>query len=202
MSSSLWDWTLAQTRDATASASPTPGGGSIAAISGTFGLSLVVMALEITNKKAPSDTLASLLAEGRSLLDRLSAHADRDVELFERYLRAVRLPKATESESAARDSALSVATLEATEAPLMAAADQLSALSYAEPAVAAIQANVRSDVYAGADILLGAVHASLRNVDINLPHVSDEKQRAVISARADEIAAQSRALHARIVPAR
>jgi formiminotetrahydrofolate cyclodeaminase len=47
----LWDLRLNDFREATASGQPTPGGGSVAGVSATLGLGLVIMALEISSKR-------------------------------------------------------------------------------------------------------------------------------------------------------
>src|SRR5262245_38631331 len=141
---SLWTQPLAEFRDATASAEPTPGGGSVAMVSATLGLGLVLMALEITRKKpdpGKEETLNSLLKEGRELLAKLGEHADHDIAVFQRYMAALRLPKGTEPEKAVRKQAMSDALLAATEAPLTAAADCNRALEIA--CAAADEASVR-----------------------------------------------------------
>jgi formiminotetrahydrofolate cyclodeaminase len=198
MTDSLWDWSLRKARDAAASPSPTPGGGSIAMVSGAFGLSLIVMGLEITRAKVASAEVDSVLAEGRALLATLSDHADRDIEVFEQYMQALRLPKATDEERAARSSALQSATIAATRAPLSAAGDCLAALRYAERAARLVRANVVSDLLGGSDMLLGALKAVLRNVDINLPGLHDEALRTQLSNQARATAQQADACYASI----
>jgi formiminotetrahydrofolate cyclodeaminase len=164
---SLWQHTLADIRDQTASASPTPGGGSIGAVTGTFGCGLVLMALEITAKRHPSPALRDALAAGRTLLARIADAADRDVALFDAYLAALRLPKDE------RQTALSSAAVDATVGPLAAAEDLLAALDLAASALPLVTGSVVSDVHAGADILLGSLLATLRGVDVNLPSIGD-----------------------------
>src|SRR4051812_21894107 len=105
MSDTLWNQSLSTFRDAIASTEPTPGGGSVSMVSATFGLGLVIMALEITAKKPEAggeSALEELIEESRELLDELSAHADEDVTVFQAYMAAFRLPKATEEEKTAR----------------------------------------------------------------------------------------------------
>jgi methenyltetrahydrofolate cyclohydrolase len=199
MTDSIWDWSLRKARDAAASPSPTPGGGSVALLSGTFGLSLVLMALEIARAKAPSAALDAALTQGRELLSALSAHVDADVAVFEQYMAALKLPKASEPERDARAAALQSAISAATRAPLMAAEDCLRALRCAENAARLVRANVVSDLLGGSDILLGALKAALRNVDINLPTLKDEALRAQLSAQAIETARQADACYASIL---
>jgi formiminotetrahydrofolate cyclodeaminase len=145
-------------------------------VSGTFGLGLVLMALEITAKKPEPGSevaLAELLRQSRQLLAELSAHADEDVAVFQRYMAALRLPKATDAEKADRKQALQVALVNATRAPLHAARSCLAALDLALQGTDASSVRVVSDVGAGAALLGGAVSAVLLNVDINLPGIAE-----------------------------
>lgn len=198
MSDSLWTMSLHDALLATASPSPTPGGGSIAPVSGAFGLSLMVMALEVTNAKQPSDALAAAIGQGRALLDALAAHADRDVLVFQTYMHALSLPKADAAQQAARRDALQAAVLDAARVPLAAAESCLAALEYGESIGALVQRNVVSDLVAGADLLLGALKAVLRSVDINLPVLRDENARREIAERAAQVAARAQDVYARV----
>lgn len=173
----LWTMTLADFRRELGSRAPTPGGGSASCVCGSFGLGLVLMALEISRpaQGEPSAELVQLLERGAALDAELQRHADRDVEVFGAYMQALKLPRSTGAEQAARALALSVAAQAAAEAPLAAGRDLLAALQLAARAGASVKPSLKSDVLGGADLLLGAVSALLRNVDINLPSVKDGK---------------------------
>ena len=174
---SVWSWPLAAFRDRTASDAPTPGGGSAAMVSAAIGMGLVLMALRVTSRKAADpDSIAPLIAAGGTLLAELSGHADADIAVFEAYMAALRLPKASEAEKAARRAALADAAAAGTETLLNAAQSTLEALSIAEQAAHAVQDNILSDVGAGGALLFGAVTAVLFTVDINLPGIK-EKER-------------------------
>jgi len=186
MSASLWDLSAAELRDRTASASPTPGGGSIASVAGTLGASLLVMAAEITQKSAADAApLTAWLTEAREVLAVLSRHADRDVEAFEAYMAAAGLPKSTDAEKSARKAALGAAALGAANAPLDAARDMVRALDLGVRIASLTKKAVASDVLAGSDLLGGAVIAALRNVDVNLGAISDEGERKRLAEERD-----------------
>ncbi|NNG06077.1 MAG: cyclodeaminase/cyclohydrolase family protein, partial [Inquilinus sp.] len=107
MSGSLWDWGLAEFRDRTASDAPIPGGGSAAMVSAAIGLGLVLMALRVTARKASDKTaLTPLIDGGDRLLAELSAHADADIAVFDAYMKALKLPRGSEAEKAARRAAI------------------------------------------------------------------------------------------------
>ena len=191
---SLWDVSLADLRARTASSSPTPGGGSVAAVTAVFGCALMLMALEITARRDPS--VGDAISAGKSLLDRLGSAADRDVELFEDYLRARRLPRSTDEERAARQAAVTAASVAATEGPLTAADDAVQALEWAFSVLPVVAVAVVSDVRAGADLLLGSVLATLRGAEVNLAQLGDGA--AALTARLDAVRRAAVAAHARI----
>ena len=190
---SLWDESAGALLERTASAAPTPGGGSVAALAGAFGAGLVAMAIEVTRGRN-----ASVLTDEREALAALIAGlrgaADEDREVFEAYMAALRLPKASDDERARRTEAKTQAARRATEAPLAAAARMRDALRLAEAVRGQVKKSVVSDVDAGADLLRGAVHAALRNVDINLPALPEEEregpatERAALAREADSLA--------------
>jgi formiminotetrahydrofolate cyclodeaminase len=172
----LWNFGLAPFRDATASASPTPGGGSVAGVCATFGMGLVIMALEITVKRKDAQRVeetGALIAAGRELMALIAADADEDVRAFQAYMAAMKLPKATDEEKALRKNAMQEATRNATQAPLVAGRHILEALRLAQQAVSLSHLHVVSDVGAGAALLEGSLKAVLYNVDINLPSLTD-----------------------------
>jgi len=201
---SLWDHRLGDVLADTASSRPTPGGGSVAAVCGALGAGLVAMALEISRGKATPEAGARIdqvLDATKQLLVALRDHADRDVAVFEGYLQALALPRTTEEDQATRQAARSAAAVAATEAPLACAADLVAVLALAEAAGAVARSQVLSDVAAGADLLIGALHAVLRNVDINLPSIAADELRDRLGRRRAEVARQGEEVYHRVASA-
>ncbi len=200
MTDSLWGWGLAEFRDRTASTDPTPGGGSAAMVSAAIGMGLVLMALRVTEGKVDDPaSLAPLIAAGDRLLAELSGHADADVAVFSAYLAALKLPRGSDEEKAARRAALAEAAVAATEAPLNAAQSVLESLDLARQAAAAADRGILSDVAAGAALLNGAVAAVLYNVDINLKSVKDADTAADFARSRKHLASAAETRHASIV---
>lgn len=196
---SLFDLAVGELRDRTASDAPTPGGGSVACVSATLGLGLVIMAVEITGRAGVDAGLAGWTTRARETLGDLSRHADRDVEVFEGYMRALALPRAGDAEKAARKEAMAAATVACTEAPLAAGEDMLRALELAREIAPRVKRNVLSDVLAGADLLEGSIAALLRSVDVNLPGIEDPAAAARFAAARARVARSGRALRDEIV---
>jgi formiminotetrahydrofolate cyclodeaminase len=199
MSESIWDLSLRAALSQTASASPTPGGGSIAPVTSSFGLGLVLMALEVSANKQPSAALTDSLTQGRSQLNEIAAFVDRDVAVFQAYMTALRLPKESDAEKAARDEARAAASLDAARTPLQAAEACLRALVFTHGAAPRVHKNVWSDLLAGADLLIGSLKAVLRTVDINLPMLRDEAVRQSIAERAATLEQEAMQTYFRIV---
>ena len=174
----LWDLDLATFVDRTASADPTPGGGSAAMVSAAIGIALVVMALRVTAAKSEdADAIDPLLRAGERLREELAAHATADFDVFEGYMAALRLPKKSEEEKSQRRERLAQARIAATEVPLNAAHGALDGLDIARQAAHVCDAGIVSDVGAGAALLNGALTATLYNVDINLRGMDDASRR-------------------------
>lgn len=185
---SIWDSNLRDFRDRIASREPVPGGGSVAAVSAAQGMALVLMALEISaRRKDPMPGIPESLAQGKDLMESLSACADEDMDAFERYMAALHMPKMTEKEQEDRARALSTARAHALEAPLRAAERCLDGLALARESIQMVHSGIASDVGAGAALLHGALTATLYNVDINLKGISDAAQHREASASRREL---------------
>lgn len=174
MTDSIWGWRLADFRDRTASDDPAPGGGSAAMVGAAIGLGLVLMALRVSARKAEDTSgLSPLIEAGDRLIGELSRHADADIAVFETYMAALKLPRESDEQKAARRAAIADAALAATEVPLNAAQTVLESLDVAGQAAAVADRGILSDVGAGAAMLNGAATAVLYAVDINLKSIKD-----------------------------
>ncbi|MGI8747064.1 MAG: cyclodeaminase/cyclohydrolase family protein [Deinococcus sp.] len=179
---SLWELTVREVLERTASADPTPGGGSVAALSGSLGLGLVIMALEVSARHRDAEGgLAGLLEEARALLGQMDIHPDADVRAFGGYIAALARPKSDPGRAAALGSAATAAT----RAPLETARDLLAGLELAAQAADLSQRQVVSDVGAGAGLLGGALHGALLTVDINLAALPEAERTAAREERGE-----------------
>lgn len=198
---SIWEIPLHQFRDKIASETPTPGGGSVAAVSSAMGLGLIIMALEISHRRADAkdiETATRMIAESRELLEVLSVAADEDIQLFEAYMRALKMPKKSDDERDARRCALKTAVLAATQSPLDAGEKMVEALDLAVRSLAYAHKNVISDVGAGAAILWGSLIAVLLNVDINLPSIADIELRTTLNSKRAELKGRAELLYVQV----
>jgi formiminotetrahydrofolate cyclodeaminase len=180
---SIWDKNLKVFKDELGSASPTPGGGSAAAISGVIGTSLFIMALEVSAKRPDvSPALSGFLPELKRLREELAAIADEDVAAYQGYTAARSMEK-----NAARDEAMAAALERSFEVPFRAASLMLQILKTGKEMAPSISKTIMSDLVAGTSILTGAFHAALATADANIPYFKDEAKKAAAVSKLEKI---------------
>ena len=181
--------------DEVSSNSPAPGGGSVAALAGSLGAALAAMVANLTVGKAGYESawapLSSLAERAQLLKAALLRAVDDDTKAFDDVLAAMRLPKATEEQKAARASAIASAYEKATAVPLATARLCLQALELAEQAAASGNRNSTSDAGVGALLAKAGLDAALMNVRINLPSVREGAFKTATLAEIAELQSKS-----------
>lgn len=188
----LTDMTLSEFADETASESPAPGGGSIAAYMGALAAALGTMVANLSAHKAGWDDrweeFSNYADGGRMLIDRLIALVDEDTEAFNGIMKVFAMPKSTDEEKAARAKALEEATLYATEVPLKTMKAAFDAFELLESMAREGNPVSVSDAGVGALAARAAVLGAQLNVKINAAGLKDRSRAEAICDEADEIA--------------
>ncbi len=177
----------------TASESPAPGGGSVAAYMGALGAALGTMVANLSAHKSGWDErwkeFSDAADAGQALMQRLLSLVDEDTAAFNRIKAAMGLPKGTDSEKEQRAAAIEAATLYASQVPLKTA----RAAAEAFPLLRAMASDGNpasvTDAGVGALAARAAVRGAALNVRINAAGLADR-------AAADELIASARALEA------
>nr|BAL55802.1 formiminotetrahydrofolate cyclodeaminase [uncultured Acetothermia bacterium] len=194
---SLHDESLCALLEKLSAATPTPGGGSAAALVGSVAASLVAMVAGLTVGKrayqAVEQEMRTVLSEAIRLRDELLELADRDSEAFNAVMAAYRLPKETETDRAAREKAIQAALRGATEVPYQTALRCFRVLELAEVVVARGNKSALSDGGAAAVLAEGALQAALFNVAINLASISDEAFKGEYAHERERLSQQAQA---------
>lgn len=179
--------------DALASAEPTPGGGTAAAIAGAMGTSLLVMVTRLAKSKTNTDEEKARLAEAREALVPMTARllqlADDDTAAFNAVMAAYRQPKSTDAEKAARTAAIQDALKGATTVPLDTLRVCAAALPHARVVAEHGNPSAASDAGVAAALLQAAAAGAHANVRINLDSIKDEAFRSATDAEAASLAA-------------
>lgn len=181
--------------DETASESPAPGGGSISAYVGALGISLGTMVANLSaNKKSwdkKVDLYSTWASKGQQLKDTLLELVDEDTRSFNGIIKAIRLPKSSKEEKAARAKAIQEATKYATEVPLRVMEVTDSTFELLKKMAQIGNPNSASDAGVGALCARAAIHGAYLNVKINAKDISDDKFVNRVLKKADKLAKQA-----------
>ncbi|MSR45529.1 MAG: methenyltetrahydrofolate cyclohydrolase [Planctomycetes bacterium] len=156
-----------------AARTPTPGGGTGAALAGALGAALGCMAVRFsTGKKAEVGDHDAVLAQVESGLMKAAAElavlADEDAAAFESVRTARKLPQSSPEEKAARAQALAAATCCSADVPLQTAKVCREAMECLEGSLAALNARLATDAGSGALLLRAGARSAAWNVLVNL----------------------------------
>ena len=161
-----------------ASSEPTPGGGSVAALSlaHAHSLSLMVARLTLANDKWADghDAAKTSIELSETGLEESILLANSDSEAFESVMSAYRLPKATEIEKKQRSEEVRKATIGAALAPLNTASSAQKLLSNLEKQCASCNPNALTDLASASEMALSAAKIASLNVRINLEYIQGE----------------------------
>lgn len=165
-----------------ASARPTPGGGSAAALLIATGAALVEMACNLTAGREKFSAVEPLMREGIAHAEalRLAAGTLRqaDSAAYDAVSVAYALPRATVEEKGLRAAAIQAALCGATEVPIRQVEAGAAVLELAARIASSANPNVISDVGAGALSARAGVDAAALNVRINLTLIKDSQYAA------------------------
>ena len=169
--------TLAEFTDETASESPAPGGGSVAAAVGALGAALGTMVANLSAHKPGWDDrweeFSRWAERGQELKEELLRLVDQDTLAFNQVMLALAMPKGSPGEKAARKQALDTANRGAIAVPFRVM--QVAVQAFDLLAAMARTGNPASvsDAGVGALCARAAVRGAWLNVRINLPGLAD-----------------------------
>lgn len=156
---------------------PAPGGGSIAALAGALGAALASMVANLSIGKGvfddQYDSLCALAEEAQRIKDDLVRAVDEDTEAFNAVLEAMRMPKDTAEQQAARDAAMQEGYKSAARVPLRTAELCHRAAKVCLQAAGIGNKAVMSDAAVGALMARAGVRGAVYNVRINLQNIHD-----------------------------
>jgi methenyltetrahydrofolate cyclohydrolase len=195
------DLTVDQFISLLASGEPTPGGGAAAAVAGSLGGALVAMVASLSAGRPKYADHEPLLIEakaaGQELADRLLDLADEDANAFAGFGVAMKMPRDTDEEKAARTAALQSAARAATDAPFKTVQACLEVSAKAEAMAGRSNKNASSDLEVAGLMAVAAARAAAANVFVNLPAMGDEALARDLLARTEAIVDDVERLSAR-----
>jgi formiminotetrahydrofolate cyclodeaminase len=184
--------------DLVAAGTPTPGGGSVAALSGLMAASLGQMVCNITIGKpkyaAAEPRLKIIRDELEGLGARLRELIAEDAESFDATMKAYRLPKESDEQKQRRAAQIESALLGAIKVPLETAARSFEVLNHLRELADIGNPNALSDAAVGAQLASAAIKGASYNVRINIGSLSDKSAAEQASDQTARLIEQSQAI--------
>ena len=176
--SKLISMNLSDFADETASESPAPGGGSIAAYVGALGVSLGTMVANLSSHKKGWDErweeFSTWAEKGQQYKSELVRLVDADTKAFNQIMDAFGLPKSTDEEKAIRHKAMQQATKTAIQIPFTVMQNAYGSMEVIKAMAETGNPNSVSDAGVGALCARAAVIGAFMNVRINAAGYHDK----------------------------
>jgi glutamate formiminotransferase / formiminotetrahydrofolate cyclodeaminase len=173
--------------DETASESPAPGGGSVAAYMGALGAGLGAMVANLSAHKKDWEPFSDWAEKASGYKQELISLVDADTKAFEGIIAARSLPKTTDSEMMFRTKAIKQATLRAIEVPFRVMKVSLQSMDVLKAMAVDGNPNSKSDAGVGALCARSAVLGAYLNVCINARGSESDKNISDILAEGRKI---------------
>lgn len=199
----LVDMSLTELANETASESPAPGGGSIAAYCGALGAALATMVANLSAHKRGWDErweeFSEWAVKGQQYKEELLRLVDQDAAAFDAVMAAWSLPKDTDEERAAREQAIQEATKNAISTPYRVMETCYASMEIMRyMAEHGLQASV-TDAGVGALAARTGVMGAFLNVKINTCDLDDKAFVEDILAKGEKLQNNAGALEAEIL---
>jgi len=179
--------TLQRYLDDLASAQPTPGGGSTAALSGAMGTALASMVCRLTMGKqayaSVQQEIEELLGRTEYLRSRFQQLMQEDIKVYGRLSASYKLPRETTDEREFRTKAIQQQLVEAALVPLDVAECAAELIQCCLRIAEIGNTTVLSDVATGAILASSAGEGAAFMVRINLRSMKDDKLVAELGDR-------------------
>ena len=161
------------------SESPTPGGGTVAALTLAHAHSLAAMVSRLTvgkNKWQEGHLISNLIIDSSiESLDRAISLAKEDSLAFDKVMNSYRMAKSNDEEIESRKLAILQSTIGAAQTPSEIAEEGFKLLSLLPDLARFGNLNAITDLAASSELAYAAVHIASLNVKINVDSMSDEK---------------------------
>lgn len=194
----LTEMTLEEFNATLGSDAPAPGGGSVAALSGSLGAELISMCCNLSKGKKDLEVHRAVIDETLSDLESLRINllkrVDADTDAFTEVMDAFKMPKNTEEQIEARRQAIQDGYKSAIDSPMTTARQCVDVLRTAAVLPGKFNTNAMSDF--GVSVLMAhaGLEGAIMNVRINLPVVKDASFVAETEVEAAALLAEGTAI--------
>ena len=171
--------------------SPAPGGGSVAAMSGSLGEAIGVMVANLCVSKAGfeehSEELGKIAEDGQEIKEFLVNAIDEDTNAFDKVIKAMRMPNDSDSEKKIRAEKMQEGYKSAAEVPLEVVEYCFRALNTCDRISKIMDDSMASDVGSGAQMSIAGARAAAYNVKINLKTITDNEYTSKTNKKLEKL---------------
>lgn len=193
------DFKLQEFLDELSSKSHTPGGGSVAALTGALSASLVSMVANLTagkNKYAEhNDRLEVLLQKATEQKKEFVNLIFHDIEAFNDVMDAYSLPRGSEEERAVRHEAIQRALIKATCSPLRTMEHAREVMELANEIAKIGNIHAVSDAGVAASLAKCTAESAQLNILINIKSLEDDAFIEDVKSRSEAVISDFGGLH-------
>jgi glutamate formiminotransferase/formiminotetrahydrofolate cyclodeaminase len=172
--------------DAVAAPTPTPGGGSVAALAGALAAALVQMQAGLTVGKpayaAVEPEMREILQQAESLRGSLAEAAQQDSDAYDAVMQAFAMPKSSVEDKTARSVAIEKAMIHAAAVPIRTARLSVDVLGLARLVAEKGNASCVCDSGVASYMAVAALKGALLNVEINARDIKNPGVVATLRA--------------------
>ena len=176
-----------------------PGGGSVSALAGSLGASLISMVANLTHDKKNFFNLKKEMnkvgLEIQSLKDDLLLLVDEDTKAYNQVLAANRLSASSEKELRQKKKLIFEANQYAINVPFKVMSLSLKVLELGKNLVTKGNPSSVSDVGVASEVALAATRGAAMNVLINLINIENSKDRALKEKEVLELIKKAESIH-------
>ncbi len=188
----LKDLSIVEFANETASNSPAPGGGSIAALNAAMAASLLTMVANLTiGKKKYADfskRAEEIKNECAKYKDLFVEAIDKDASSFNGVMDAMKLPKETEDEKKIRAEKIQEGYKKAIEVPLTLGTKVTELYPYCKELAENGNSNAITDVAVALINIKAASEGAFLNVKINLNSLKDQDYKKELEEKMEKVA--------------
>jgi len=173
----LVNMNISEFLEETASSSPAPGGGSVAALAGSLAAALSTMVANLSIGKNTEEDQKIWLEEqatlGQSLMQNLKEGIDKDTDAFNKVMAAFKMPKATDEDKKERSAAIQEGMKGAADLPYETAKTSLAVMELSLKMLEVGNPNAASDAAVAGLMAYAGFKGAIYNVKINLSSIKD-----------------------------
>lgn len=174
---------------------PTPGGGSAAAAVGALGAALGTMVARYSKGPAAEQTVRELEPLAAALVGLI----DDDARAYDTVSQAMKLPKKTDPEKAARQEAMKKAFMRAIEVPLQTIDVSFKALRAIAAFAPESNKNLVSDLSGAVVFLASGIEVAAHNVYLNLQCLGASAAQEDLRKRTSQIVGEAEKLREQLL---